>query len=88
MSEPTPRPDPDTDAFILSPASGPYNLSVDGKFIQSACHWLEAARVLHDYLERIAYWPEVWLVNERGNTELLVWNSNTRDYDHAGIGYV
>ena len=87
------RPDPESDAFIAfsyrtGGLSGSYSVSVDGCHIFTETSEQLAHRMLHSHLERLAYWPNVWAVNERGNTDLLVWNPDTREYDHAGTSYV
>jgi hypothetical protein len=86
-SEP-PRPDQESDAFISETRDG-FSVSSE-QFHLGTFADIDAAReFLVSWTNEHNYFPEMWEVNERGNTELLVVDpENPATLKHAGTGYV
>lgn len=84
-----PLPNHETDAFIAESRDG-YSVTVEQVTIASGFDTERRAMFhLWQWTEEHGFYPETWIVNERGNTTLLVRTDNPNDpYTYSDIGYV
>ena len=78
----------ENDAFISQVRDG-YSVSIEQKYLATIESQDKAEAFLWDWTEAAGFYPETWLVNERGNTELLI-RGESRDepYIFGNLGYV
>jgi len=50
---------------------GGYSISWEGRYWTRTSDWDEALRLIAERMEKEQFWPELFFVNERGNTDLL-----------------
>lgn len=67
----------ESDGYVNEPAYGSCVVALDGKTIGTAGDVESAFALLARAMRDASYWPNVWHVNERGNTTLVV----IEDYD-------
>lgn len=84
-----PTPDFEADAFITEERRG-YHISIEGGFVQKHARTFEEATAqLRAWTETSGYFPNVWAVNERGNTTLLERTDDPANpYTATDISYV
>jgi hypothetical protein len=78
------------DAFIDdSRSAGRCDASIDGKHLGTRGDVAGAVSLLLFEMERTSYWPNVWLVNDHGNTTLVILDSTEPDgYTFGDVAYV
>ena len=62
---------PADDDYIISDTRGGYAIGTELSLVGTADTFTEALRVIRAKMDRTNYSPDVWYVNERGNTDLL-----------------
>lgn len=85
-----PIPNFEIDAFISPIDHGRgYAVTVEERHLDSFEDREQAESFLWQWTEDHGFFPETWLVNERGNTELLVRTDNPeKPYTWGDVGYV
>ena len=81
------RPD-EHDGYVNEPAYGSCVVSLDGRNIGQAPDVEGAFRILANRMREGNYFPNVWHVNERGNTTLVSLDVETGSYVFTDTGYV
>lgn len=64
-------PDFDSDLFVNDNPKGGYTVSYCGKIRFSSDDWGEVWDFVRDWQVKERYWPNKWLIDERGWAELL-----------------
>lgn len=82
-----PRPE-DSDGYVNEPAYGSPVVSLDGKTLGTAESVPAAFRILARAMQDDGYFPNVWLVNERGNVTLVSLDVETGTYSLTETSYV
>lgn len=62
----------DMEAVITAPAMGSYQVSMDGRYLGEEETMTDALCLLDRIMERDCYWPNIYLINERGNVDHIV----------------
>ena len=75
MNEDAYYPEEDDD-YIGDDRAG-YAVSHAGKYIGTYERWTRAVAALYIARERSQYWPNVWEVNDHGNTTLCVFDGHS-----------
>ena len=69
----------DSGFAIHSPACGPYAITIDGRELAtvSADDGIDRAlAIVCDAMETYQYWPDLWLIGERGDVQLIDQHGN------------
>ncbi len=76
------------DGFVSEGSSGPALVQLDSRVIGSAPDVETGMRILARAMRETSYFPNVWYVNERGNTEQVALDLDTGAYTFEGASYV
>lgn len=85
--EDQPHPD-ESDGYVNEPAYGSCVVSLDGRNIGQSADVEDAFRILANRMREGNYFPNVWHVNERGNTTLVSLDVDTGAYTFTEVSYV
>lgn len=86
LDGPDPDPTPDEEDAFITESRGGYFVTVEGRYVGTYTRWTRAAAAIYLHTHQERFFPNVWDVNERGNTTLLQWQGHR--LVHTSIAYV
>ncbi len=77
----------ETGLVIQDRRGGGYSIGLEGKYVGEAGSFDDAISVAYKIMEKNQYWPNVFYVNDRGNTDLLTIKELKKKNKVVGVTY-